>query len=238
VLELHDVTAGYGDGHVLFGMNVRVAQGEAVALLGRNGAGKSTTLKSIMGLVPLASGRVSFLGRDLAGMRTFERSRLGLGYVPEDRRVFPELTVRENLEAAVKPEGAGIEAGAGRPWTFDRVFDLFPALQTMQTRPGGLLSGGEQQMLTIARTLMGNPRLLLLDEPSEGLAPRVVSLLRQQIARLKKEGLTILLCEQNLGFAMAICDRVYVIDTGQIGFTGTFAELDANPDVKRAHLMV
>ncbi|HCS18514.1 MAG TPA: ABC transporter ATP-binding protein [Erythrobacter sp.] len=232
MLELQDAYAGYGDAHALFGVSISVKPGEAVGLLGRNGAGKSTTLKTIMGLVPLARGRLMFLDRDVTGMRTFERSRLGLGYVPEDRRIFPELTVRENLDTAVKP------ATDGTPWTLDRVFDLFPALGGMQKRAGGLLSGGEQQMLSIARTLMGNPRLLLLDEPSEGLAPLVIGLLRTQILRLKEEGITIMLCEQNLRFAMAICDRVYVIDTGQIGFAGTFEELESNPEVKRAHLMV
>ncbi len=232
MLELQDVCAGYGEGQALFGVSLRVEPGEAVCLLGRNGAGKSTTLKSIMGLVPLARGRIRFLDCDLQGLRTYQRSRLGLGYVPEDRRIFPELTVRENLEAARKSA-----AGDSR-WTLERVFTLFPALRPMQQRPGELLSGGEQQMLSIARTLMGNPRLVLLDEPSEGLAPRVVALLREQIARLKSEGLTILLCEQNLGFATALCDRMYVIDTGQLRFSGTFRELDANPEVKRAHLMV
>ncbi|MFN0299850.1 MAG: ABC transporter ATP-binding protein [Burkholderiales bacterium] len=232
MLELHDVHAGYGDANALFGISLQVKPGEVVGLLGRNGAGKSTTLKAIMGLVPLSQGRITFIDQDLQGMRTFQRSRAGLGYVPEDRRVFPELSVRENLETAIKP------STNDSVWTIDRVFALFPALQPMQRRPGGLLSGGEQQMLSIARTLMGNPRLLLLDEPSEGLAPLVVALLRQQIARLKDEGLTLLLCEQNLSFATALCDRVYVIDTGQIGFAGTFAELDAKPDVKRAHLSV
>lgn len=232
MLELRDVVAGYGEGHALYGISLSIKSGEAVGLLGRNGAGKSTTLKTIMGLVPLSGGRVSFLDCDLSGMRTFERSRLGLGYVPEDRRIFPELSVRENLETALKPKA---EPGG---WTLDRVFALFPALAPMQRRAGGLLSGGEQQMLSIARTLMGNPRLLLLDEPSEGLAPRIVSLLRQQIAKLKSEGVTLLLCEQNLSFATALCDRVYVIDTGQISFAGTFAELEANPEIKRAHLTV
>jgi branched-chain amino acid transport system ATP-binding protein len=236
VLELHDVCAGYGDGQALFGISLRVEPGEAVCLLGRNGAGKSTTLKSIMGLVPLARGRIRFLERDLHGLRTYQRSRLGLGYVPEDRRIFPELSVRENLEAARKlAHGAASDAAR---WTLERIFTLFPALQAMQERAGGLLSGGEQQMLSIARTLMGNPRLLLLDEPSEGLAPRIISMLREQIARLKAEGLTILLCEQNLRFATAFCERVYVIDTGQLRFSGTFKELEENADVKRAHLMV
>ena len=232
MLELDDVHAGYGDGQALSGISLRVEPGEAVCLLGRNGAGKSTTLKSIMGLAALAGGRVTFLDRDLAGLRTYQRSRLGLGYVPEDRRIFPELSVRENLEAARKAR-AGDSA-----WTLERVFTLFPALQPIERRAGGLLSGGEQQMLSIARTLMGNPRLLLLDEPSEGLAPLMVALLRQQIARLKGEGLTILLCEQNLGFASALCDRLYVIDTGRLRFAGTFDELEASPQVKRAHLMV
>jgi branched-chain amino acid transport system ATP-binding protein len=232
VLELNDVCAGYGDGQALFGISLRVEPGEAVCLLGRNGAGKSTTLKSIMGLVPLSRGRIRFLDQDLHGLRTYRRSRLGLGYVPEDRRIFPELSVRENLEAARKT------AEGDSRWSLERIFSLFPALEPMQQRAGGLLSGGEQQMLSIARTLMGNPRLLLLDEPSEGLAPRVVALLREQIGRLKAEGLTILLCEQNLGFSTALCDRVCVIDTGQLRFAGTFKELGENPAIKRAHLMV
>ena len=232
MLELEDVHAGYGQGNVLVGVSFRVDQGEVVSILGRNGAGKSTTLKSIMGLISLAQGRMAFLGRDLAGVPTYRRSRLGIGYVPEDRRIFPELTVRENLEAARKlsADGAG--------WNLDRVFALFPALLPMAGRYGGSLSGGEQQMLTIARTLLGNPRLLLLDEPSEGLAPIIVATLRQQIARLKGEGLTILLCEQNLAFARALSDRVYIIDKGVLRFSGTFKELEENPAVKRAHLMI
>jgi branched-chain amino acid transport system ATP-binding protein len=232
MLELEDVHAGYGQGNVLSGVSFRLDQGEVVSILGRNGAGKSTTLKSIMGLLPLARGRIAFLGGDLAGVPTYRRSRLGIGYVPEDRRIFPELTVRENLEAARKlsADGAG--------WTLERVFDLFPALWPLARRIGGSLSGGEQQMLTIARTLVGNPRLVLLDEPSEGLAPIIVATLREQITRLKAEGLTILLCEQNLAFARALSDRVYIIDKGVLRFSGTFGELEANPAVKRAHLMI
>jgi branched-chain amino acid transport system ATP-binding protein len=232
MLELEDVHAGYGQGNVLVGVSFRVDQGEVVSILGRNGAGKSTTLKSIMGLLPLAQGRMAFLGGDLAGVPTYRRSRLGIGYVPEDRRIFPELTVRENLEAARK-----LSTG-GASWNLDRVFALFPALRPMERRYGGSLSGGEQQMLTIARTLLGNPRLLLLDEPSEGLAPIIVATLREQIARLKGEGLTILLCEQNLAFARALSDRVYIIDKGVLRFSGTFKELEENPEVKRAHLMI
>lgn len=232
MLELEDVYAGYGQGNVLLGVSFRVNQGEVVCILGRNGAGKSTTLRSVMGLIPLAQGRIAFLGGDLSGVPTYQRSRLGIGYVPEDRRIFPELTVLENLEAARK---ASADSSG---WTFDRVFALFPALRPMEQRHGGSLSGGEQQMLTIARTLMGNPRLLLLDEPSEGLAPIVITTLREQITRLKAEGLTILLCEQNLAFARALSDRVYIIDKGVLRFSGTFKELEENPEVKRAHLMV
>ena len=232
MLKAAGLNTYYGQAHILSDVGLEVGRGEVVVLLGRNGAGKSTTMKSIMGLAPARSGTVSFMGQSIGGLAPFQIAKLGLGYVPEDRRIFPELSVLENLETAIKP------STDSAVWTFERVFKLFPALESMQKRPGGLLSGGEQQMLSIARTLMGNPRLLLLDEPSEGLAPLVVQLLRQQIAKLKDEGLTLLLCEQNLGFAMALCDRVYVIDTGQIGFAGTFAELDANPDVKRAHLTV
>jgi branched-chain amino acid transport system ATP-binding protein len=232
MLELADVHAGYGQGNVLFGVSFRVEQGEVVSILGRNGAGKSTTLKAIMGLLPHSAGRVAFLGRELAGVPTYQRSRLGIGYVPEDRRIFPELTVRENLEAARKV------SADGTAWDFERVFALFPALRAMERRYGGSLSGGEQQMLTIARTLVGNPRLLLLDEPSEGLAPIIVASLREQIARLKAEGLTILLCEQNLSFARALADRVHVIDKGVLRFAGTFDELEKSPEIKRAHLMI
>ncbi len=234
MLQVESLYAGYGPGHVLFDINVDVNQGEIVCLLGRNGAGKSTTLKAIIGMVAASAGRIHLNGRELTGLRPYEICRKGIGYVPEDRRIFPDLTVRENLDV-------GKRAGNGGPdtrWTVERVFELFPALKPLQNRSGGHLSGGEQQMLTIARTMMGNPQLLLLDEPSEGLAPLVVRALIDQVLALKREGLTILLSEQNLGFAGRLGDRVYVIDKGQIKFSGTFADLEENPEVKRAHLMV
>jgi branched-chain amino acid transport system ATP-binding protein len=232
VLQLEGVDAGYGQGQVLFDISLQVNRGEVVCLLGRNGAGKSTTLKSIMGLVPPARGRITYLGHDLVGLPTYKVSRLGIGYVPEDRRIFPALSVRENLEAARH------QSTDGSAWTLERVFVLFPHLRVLENRSGGHLSGGEQQMLTIARTLMGNPRLLLLDEPSEGLAPLVVAALAEQINQLKEQGLTILLSEQNMHFATALSDRVYVIDKGVIYFSGTFQELEAKPEAKKAHLMV
>jgi len=232
VLRFEGVYTGYGQGHVLFDISLQVNRGEVVCLLGRNGAGKSTTLKSIMGLVTPSLGRITYLGHDLVGLPTYKINRLGIGYVPEDRRIFPELSVRENLEAARH------QSTNGSAWTLERVFVLFPHLRVLEGHPGGHLSGGEQQMLTIARTLMGNPRMLLLDEPSEGLAPLVVDALARQIKQLKEQDLTILLCEQNLHFSTALSDRVYVIDKGVIYFSGTFQELESRPDIKKAHLMI
>jgi branched-chain amino acid transport system ATP-binding protein len=210
-----------------------VPKGEVVVLLGRNGAGKSTTMKAVMGLVPPAGGRIVFQGTDIAGKQPFEIARLGLGYVPEDRRIFAELTVTENLEVGSRPP---------RPeapqWTPDKLFALFPNLERMQDRPGGQMSGGEQQMLTIARTLMGNPSLVLLDEPSEGLAPVIVEQMAKTILDLKREGLTVLLSEQNLHFARAVADRALVIEKGRIRFAGTMGELMANETVKTQYLSV
>jgi branched-chain amino acid transport system ATP-binding protein len=216
LLEVTDVHTAYGLSRVLFGVSLEVAQGECVCLLGRNGVGKSTTMRSIMGLTPPQSGRVSWKGRDITGWAPHRVARAGLGFVPEDRRIFAELSVWENLDVASR--------GAGG-WTVERVFGLFPKLRELAGRQGGYLSGGEQQMLTIARTLMGNPELLLLDEPSEGLAPLVVDHLGEQIARLKHEGLTILLAEQNVGFSLALADRVYVLEKGSIRFSGPAAAL-------------
>jgi len=234
LLEVRGVDAYYGDSHILFELTLDVGEGEVVCLLGRNGAGKTTTLKSIIGLVPPRAGCITLRGRDLAGLPPFRVARLGIGYVPEERRIFGNLTIRENLEVARRTWGNG----AGQPWTADRVFELFPHLATLRDRPAGRLSGGEQQMLTIARTLMGSPSVLLLDEPSEGLAPLVVEMLAAQLARLKGTGLTMLLAEQNVHFVSELGDRVYILEKGTVRYQGTMPEFVANEDVRRAHLAV
>jgi len=224
LLGVRDVHTAYGLSRVLFGVSLEVAAGECVCLLGRNGVGKSTTMRSIMGLTPPQSGRITWKDTDITGWAPYRVAQAGIGFVPEDRRIFADLTVWENLDVASKrshPEGAPHPLH----WTIERVFDLFPKLAELARRNGGYLSGGEQQMLTIARTLMGNPALLLLDEPSEGLAPLVVDHLREQIARLKREGLTILLAEQNTEFSLALADRVYVLEKGSIRFSGPAARL-------------
>jgi branched-chain amino acid transport system ATP-binding protein len=226
ILDVREIHTAYGLSRVLFGVSVQVAAGECVCLLGRNGVGKTTTIRSIMGLTPPSAGRIIWRGRDITGWPPYRIARAGIGFVPEDRRIFAELTVRENLDVASR--GAG-----GSGWTVERVFDLFPPLREVQHRQGGFLSGGEQQMLTIARTLMGNPDLLLLDEPSEGLAPLVVDHLGEQIARLKAAGLTILLAEQNVAFSLALADRVYVLERGAIRFSGPAAALRDDPDRRR-----
>ena len=219
LLEVREIHTAYGLSRVLFGVSIDVAAGECVCLLGRNGVGKSTTMRSIMGLTPPQSGRVVFKGIDITGWESYRVARAGIGFVPEDRRIFADLTVWENLDVAQRGNGG---------WTIERVFDLFPTLRQLTDRNGGYLSGGEQQMLTIARTLMGNPELLLLDEPSEGLAPLVVDHLGEQIASLKAAGLTILLAEQNTDFSPRLADRVYVLEKGAIRFSGAAAELRDN----------
>ena len=216
ILEVRDLHTAYGLSRVLFGVSITVGAGECVCLLGRNGVGKTTTMRSIMGLTPPASGQVRWKGRDITRWPPYRVAAAGIGFVPEDRRIFADLTVWENLDVAARPGRAGGDGG----FTIDRVFDLFPKLRELTGRQGGFLSGGEQQMLTIARTLMGNPELLLLDEPSEGLAPLVVDHLEEQIARLKRDGLTILLAEQNVGFSLALADRVYVLEKGAIRYEG------------------
>ena len=233
-LELRSVHTHYETSHILFDVSLEVNQGESVCLLGRNGAGKTTTLKSIMSLAPASAGSIMFNGVDLVGRAPYEIARLGIGYVPDERLIFPDLTVRENLEIAIKQ---GI-AGAPAQWTVERIYELFPVLAPLGTRLGGYLSGGEQQMLTIGRTLMGNPSLLLLDEPVEGVAPVVVQELTRQIKALKTMGLTILFAEQNMHFATKISDRAYVIEKGRIRFHGTMQELAANAEVKQKYLMI
>ena len=220
VLEVRDVHTAYGLSRVLFGVSLEVRAGECVCLLGRNGVGKTTTIRSIMGLTPPSAGHIVWKGTDITGWPPHRVARAGIGFVPEDRRIFADLTVWENLDVAVR----AARAGAGG-FSIERVFDLFPKLAELTARQGGFLSGGEQQMLTIARTLMGNPELLLLDEPSEGLAPLVVDHLREQVARLRREGLTILLAEQNVEFSLELADRVYVLEKGAIRFSGPAARL-------------
>jgi len=234
LLDVREIHTAYGLSRVLFGVSVEVRAGECVCLLGRNGVGKSTTMRSIIGLTPPQAGRVTWKGTDVTRWAPYRIARAGIGFVPEDRRIFADLTVWENLDVASRRSRQPSESGHPRPepatrsplqWTVERVFDLFPKLRELSGRNGGYLSGGEQQMLTIARTLMGNPELLLLDEPSEGLAPIVVDHLREQIARLKREGLTILLAEQNVDFSLALAERVYVLEKGSIRFSGSAERL-------------
>ena len=232
-LEVADLEAWYGQAQILFGVGLDVGAGEVVALIGRNGAGKSTTFRSLVGLVPRRAGQVSFGGQDVSRLQTFEIVRRGLAYVPEDRRIFAELTVEENLAVGRRPERAGAPL-----WTPDRLYGLFPNLGTMRDRPGGRMSGGEQQMLTIARSLMGNPSLVLLDEPSEGLAPKIVEQMAHAILAMKAEGLGVLVSEQNLHFARLIADRAVVIERGRVRFSGTMADLDQNPELREAYLAV
>jgi len=233
MLDVEGLHAYYGRAHILHGVTLDARPGEVHVLLGRNGAGKSTTMKAIMGLVPPSAGRVTFLGQEIAGREPFEIARLGLGYVPEDRRIFAELTVQENLETGRQKPRPGLA-----PWSVERVCDLFPSLGAMRARPGGRMSGGEQQMLTVGRTLMGNPRLILLDEPSEGLAPVIVERMAEAILALKAEGLSVLLSEQNLFFARMVSDRASVIEKGVIRWHGTMAELMADEAVRLAYLSV
>ena len=231
MLEVQGLNAFYGKAQMLFDVSLDVGRGEVVALMGRNGAGKSTTIKSIMGLLPSKRGQVRFMGEDIAALEPYQIARRGLGFVPEDRRVFSELSVMQNLEVGKQAARAG-----AAPWTPERLFKLFPNLGEMPDRPGGSMSGGEQQMLTVARTLMGNPLLLMLDEPSEGVAPVIVEQMAHMIMTLKQQGLAILLSEQNLHFAQLVCDRAYVLEQGQIRFSGTMQALAANEEVQQNYL--
>jgi branched-chain amino acid transport system ATP-binding protein len=225
--------AGYGPTEVLFGVDLRVAAGETVALLGRNGAGKSTTLKAVMGMAAVWGGVIRLGGHELGGAPSHLRCRLGLGYVPQERRIFGDLSVEENLEI-----GRWRSGGAEGRWSLPRVYALFPALKGLRSRRGESLSGGEQQMLTIARTLMGDPRVLLLDEPSEGLAPTVVRELAEQIQRLRLEGIAILLSEQNLRFTLRVCDRAYVLDRGRVQWSGSREDLISDSATYGKYLLV
>ncbi|MGF1553736.1 MAG: ABC transporter ATP-binding protein [Paracoccaceae bacterium] len=233
MLEVRALSAGYGLGRAIEAVDLDVAEGEAVALLGRNGAGKSTTLKALMGLLPRIEGEARFRDHALVGRAPHEIARLGLGYVPEDRRVFKRLSVLDNLEVGRRPPEDG-----RRGWRPDDLFALFPNLAERRRALGGQLSGGEQQMLAIARTLMGNPRLILLDEPSEGVAPVLVERLGEAVAAMRREGLALVVSEQNLRFARAVADRAVVLETGRVGFDGPFAALDADPSIAERYLGV
>ncbi len=233
MLEVSRVNSAYGRAHILYDLSLSANRGEVVVLLGRNGAGKSTTLKTLIGLVRPLSGEISFDGRRIEQLEPYRIARLGLGYVPEDRRIFTDLSVMENLEVGRQAPRTGAPQ-----WTPEKLFRLFPNLAGMRERPGARMSGGEQQMLTIARTLMGNPCAILLDEPSEGLAPVIVEQMVKTILELKQEGLCVLLSEQNLHFANLVADRAYIIEKGHIRYQGTMAELAANNEVRATYLSI
>jgi branched-chain amino acid transport system ATP-binding protein len=234
ILEVEKLDAFYGQAQILFEVSLKLRRGEIVALMGRNGAGKSTTLKAIMGLVPLRAAKVQFAGHNILGLPTYRIARLGLGYVPEERRIFTDLAAYESLEV-----GAKTAVGSSRAaWTPERLFSIFPNLAEMKDRRASHMSGGEQQMLTIARTLMGNPDAVLLDEPSEGLAPVIVELMAIAVRRMKDQGIGVLLSEQNLAFASAVADRTYIIEKGAIRHEGSMAEIAANAALRDAYLTV
>lgn len=238
LLKANSLCAWYGAAQILYDVDLEVRRGEVVALMGRNGAGKSTTLKTLIGMLAKRKGNVSFLGHDISKSEPHHAAKLGLGFVPEDRRVFTDLTVMENLEVGKQPPRRWADGSEAPLWTPVRLFKLFPNLGEMPDRPGGRMSGGEQQMLTVARTLMGNPYLVLLDEPSEGVAPVIVEQMANMILELKAQGVSILLSEQNMHFAELVSDRAYVLEKGQIRYHATMAELAANEEVRRAYLSV
>jgi branched-chain amino acid transport system ATP-binding protein len=238
MLEVESLNAWYGAARILYDVSFDIGRGEVVGLMGRNGAGKSTTIKSIMGLVAERRGKVIFDGEDISGLKPFEIARRGLGYTPEDRRIFVDLTVMENLDVGRQHARSFADGRPAPSWTPKKLFALFPNLAEMPHRLGGRMSGGEQQMLTVARTLMGNPLLVLLDEPSEGVAPVIVEQMANTIVELKHAGLSILLSEQNIHFARMVADRVYVIEKGQIRWHGGMADLERNQEVQSAYLTV
>jgi branched-chain amino acid transport system ATP-binding protein len=235
ILEIESLNAAYGLAQILFDLSLSVRRGEVVALMGRNGAGKSSTLKAVMGLLPARARALRFAGHDLLGMASYRIARLGLGYVPEDRRIFTDLTVAENLAVAAKPAVGG---NARPAWTPERLYSLFPNLAPLRGRRASQMSGGEQQMLTIARTLMGNPQAVLLDEPSEGLAPVIVQDMAAAVTRMKAEGIAVLVSEQNLHFCSAVADRAYVIEKGIIRHEGPMAAIVADAGLREAYLGV
>ncbi len=230
ILEAKEIHTYYGPSHILFGISLSIHEGEIVTLLGRNGAGKTTTMRSIMGLTPPRSGSIKFLGTEIVGKSPHIISRMGIGLVPEERRIFPDLTVRENLRVP-SPRGQG-------GFKIGDVYDLFPNLRALDKRPGGNISGGEQQMLAIGRTLMANPRLVLMDEPAEGLSPITISMLGEGIRKLREQKITILLSEQNIKFAMGLSQRVYIMEKGQMRYDGTIEDFKENEDVRKRYLMV
>jgi branched-chain amino acid transport system ATP-binding protein len=231
MLEVREIHTYYGTSHILFGISFDVKQGEAVCLLGRNGAGKTTTFRSIIGLTPPKAGSIKFEGKEIIGRPPYRIAKFGIGYVPDTRRIFPDLTVRQNILIARRER----EGGA---WNLETIYALFPKLKELDTHMGTQLSGGEQQMLTVARTLMTNPRLILLDEPGEGLAPLVIRAMKEQLGEIKKLGVTMLICEHNVGLATALSDRGYVMDKGSIRYQGTIEELQKNEEIRKKYLMV
>jgi branched-chain amino acid transport system ATP-binding protein len=231
ILEVKDIHTYYGTSHILFGISFEVKEGEAVCLLGRNGAGKTTTLRSIIGLTQPRSGNIIFNGKVIVGKPPYYIAKLGIGFVPDDRRIFPDLTVRQNILVARREKEGAI-------WNLERIYNFFPKLKELDSHMGTQLSGGEQQMLTVARTLMTNPQLLLLDEPGEGLAPLVIKAMEEQLGEIKNLGTTMLICEHNVGLATALSDRAYVMDKGTIRYQGTIEDLRKNEEVRKKYLMV
>jgi branched-chain amino acid transport system ATP-binding protein len=231
MLEVNEIHTYYGTSHILFGISFNVKEGEAVCLLGRNGAGKTTTFRSIIGLTPPKKGSIKFREQEVIGKPPYRIAQMGIGYVPDTRRIFPDLTVRQNILVARREKEKAV-------WNLETIYALFPKLRELDTHMGTQLSGGEQQMLTVARTLMTNPELLLLDEPGEGLAPLVIQAMKEQLGEIKKLGVTMLICEHNVGLATALSDRGYVIDKGTIRYQGTIEELQKNEEVRKKYLMV
>jgi branched-chain amino acid transport system ATP-binding protein len=231
MLEVNEIHTYYGTSHILFGISFNVKEGEAVCLLGRNGAGKTTTFRSIIGLTPPKKGSIKFRDQEVIGKPPYRIAKMGIGYVPDTRRIFPDLTVRQNILVARREKEKAV-------WNLETIYALFPKLRELDTHMGTQLSGGEQQMLTVARTLMTNPELLLLDEPGEGLAPLVIQAMKEQLGEIKKLGVTMLICEHNVGLATALSDRGYVIDKGTIRYQGTIEELQKNEEVRKKYLMV